>query len=199
MADLGGEMWGMLLQAMCVLDRIADYQLLCGFGASAICWLPLDGGICCCVVLHRDAPHDALVLLIRDMLCYSLGPADACRLLNSKLEFPTLLLHWIVMGFAGFGGLLGNELRPYFTPGVWLLLQDSLLVGFAYLSRALLLMAGVDCTGASVSLMRSASEAWAAVWVGAVFCFLLLQYGKVWGLDFVMLIFGALAVWAVSG
>ncbi|GMH05982.1 hypothetical protein Nepgr_007822 [Nepenthes gracilis] len=38
-----------------------------------------------------------------------------------------------------------------------------------------------------------------AVWVGAVFSFLLLQYGKVWGLDFVMLIFGSLAVWAVSG
>ncbi|GMH02131.1 hypothetical protein Nepgr_003970 [Nepenthes gracilis] len=39
----------------------------------------------------------------------SLGPADVCRLLNTKLEFPPSLLHWIVMVFAGFGGLFGAE------------------------------------------------------------------------------------------
>ncbi|GMH21358.1 hypothetical protein Nepgr_023200 [Nepenthes gracilis] len=67
----------------------------------------LDAAVICCAV--------------------SLGPAVACRLLNTKLEFPPSLLHWIVLVFAGFGGLFGAELRLCFFPGVLLLLKESVL------------------------------------------------------------------------
>ncbi|GMH21149.1 hypothetical protein Nepgr_022991 [Nepenthes gracilis] len=102
--------------------------------------------------------------------------ADACMLLYTKLEFPPSLLHWIVMVFAGFDGLFGAELRLCFIPGVLLMLKESLLVGFAYLIRALLLMENLLDGSLNAASDRS----------GAV------------RLAFVMLIIGAMVVLAVS-